>query len=217
MGSLDEAQAAADAGVDAIIAQGSESGGHVKGRTALSSLLPAVVEAVKPVPVIASGGIANGRGIVAALSLGAQAVSMGTRFVASEEAYIPREYKERVVQARAEDTVYSQDLFDIGWPDAPHRVIRNRAVEEWEAAGRPPSGKRPGEGGTIGEVMRAGATRPVQRYSAFMVTPEFKGNLEYAPLWAGESCALVNDIKPAVEIVRELVREAEDAIGGLPR
>src|SRR5262245_31880813 len=80
VGSVEEATAAADAGVDAIIVQGIEAGGHVKSRTALSTLVPAVVAAVAPVPVLAAGGIATGRGVVAALSLGAQAVSMGTRF-----------------------------------------------------------------------------------------------------------------------------------------
>src|SRR5215510_15612811 len=83
VGSVEEATAAAEAGVDAIIAQGVEAGGHVKSITSLSTLVPAVVEAVKPVPVLAAGGIANGRGVVAALSLGAQAVSMGIRFLCS--------------------------------------------------------------------------------------------------------------------------------------
>ncbi len=212
VGSIDEARAAADAGVDALIAQGSEAGGHVRGRTALTTFLPAVVEAVKPLPVIASGGIATGRGIVAALSLGAQGVSMGTRFVASEEAFIPREYKERVVKSRAEDTVYCEQLFDVGWPNAPHRVIRNRAVEEWEAAGRPASGQRPGEGTRIGTVTRAGRTTDVARYAPFMLTPEFEGDIEHAPFWAGESCSLVGDIRPAAQIVRDLVSEAEGTL-----
>ena len=87
VGSVAEAKAAADAGVNGIIAQGVEAGGHVRSTTALTTLLPAVVEAVKPLPVIASGGIANGRGPVAALSLGAQGVSVGTRFVCSEEVF----------------------------------------------------------------------------------------------------------------------------------
>ena len=117
VGSVDEAVAAADAGVDAIIAQGVEAGGHVKSTTSLSTLLPSVVQAVAPVPVIAAGGIGNGRSIVAALGLGAQGVSMGTRFLASDEARVPREYKDRVVRSKAEDTVYTS-LFDIGWPDA---------------------------------------------------------------------------------------------------
>jgi NAD(P)H-dependent flavin oxidoreductase YrpB (nitropropane dioxygenase family) len=82
-GSVDEAKAAADAGVDAVMIQGVEAGGHVKGTTALSIVLPAVVDAVKPLPVIAAGGVADGRGLAAALQLGAQAVSIGTRFLCS--------------------------------------------------------------------------------------------------------------------------------------
>ena len=218
VGSVDEARAAAAAGVDAIIAQGMEAGGHVKSTTALSILLPAVVDAVRPVPVLASGGIADGRGLAAALALGAQGVSMGTRFVASAEAFVHSEYKQRVVQSTAEDTVYSADLFDIWWPDAPHRALRNRLVEEWEAAGRPPSGQRPGEGIAIGTITGYdGATIEIPRYASFMTTPAFKGDVEYAPLWAGESVGLVNDVRPAGEIVRDIVREAEEVLAGLVR
>ena len=210
VGSVDEAKTAAEAGVDAIIAQGVEAGGHVKGTVSLSALLPAVVAAVRPVPVIASGGIATGRGLVAALSLGAQGISVGTRFLASEEAFIPPEYKERILRSRAEDTVYCQ-LFDIGWP-APHRVLRNKAVAEWEEAGRPFPGHRPGEGTIIGSLPRGGKTLDVVRYSAMVPAPGFVGDLEYAALYCGESCSLVNDIKPAAHIVRDIVREAEQII-----
>ncbi len=210
VGSVDEAKTVAEAGVDAIIAQGVEAGGHVKGTVSLPALLPAVVEAVRPVPVIAAGGIATGRGLVAALSLGAQGISVGTRFLASEEAFIPPQYKERILRSRAEDTVYCQ-LFDIGWP-APHRVLRNKAVAEWEAAGRAFPGHRPGEGTIIGTLPRGGKTLDVVRYSAMVPAPGFVGDLEYAALYCGESCSLVNDIKPAAHIVRDMVREAEQVI-----
>jgi NAD(P)H-dependent flavin oxidoreductase YrpB (nitropropane dioxygenase family) len=208
VGSVDEARAAARAGVDAIIAQGLESGGHVRGRVALATLLPAVVDAVKPLPVLASGGIADGRGLAAALTLGAQGVSLGTRFVASTEARILDEYKRRVVEARAEDAVYYEDLYDEGWSDAPHRTLRTRAVDEWEAAGRPRSGSRPGQGTSIGIDHRPWGDVEIKRYAPFMVSSKFEGASEYAPLWAGESCEFVHEIKPAGEIVRDLVREA---------
>lgn len=213
VGSVEEARAAAEAGADAIIAQGVEAGGHVRGTTSLFPLVPSVVEAVKPVPVVTAGGIATGRGVVAALSLGAQAVLMGTRFLASEEAFVPREYKERVVSSRAEDTVYTS-LFDRGWTNAPHRVLRNKEVAEWEATGRPPSGQRPGEGSAIGTVPRVtdGTLVNVPRYTGFMMVQGFKGDMERAPLFAGESCSLVNDIKPAGQIVREIMQEAEETI-----
>jgi nitronate monooxygenase len=211
VGSVEEAAAAAGAGVDAVIAQGNEAGGHVKSTTALSTVVPAVVEVVKPVPVIASGGVADGRGLVAALSLGAQAISMGTRFLASQEAQAPREYKERIVQGTAEETVYTQ-LFDIGWPDAPHRVLRNKAIAEWEAAGRPPTGRRPGEGTVVGSMPLADTLVDVVRYAVFPPKPGFTGDLDYVALYAGESCSLVHDIKPAAQIVREVMREAEEVI-----
>ncbi|HKA55082.1 MAG TPA: nitronate monooxygenase [Candidatus Binatia bacterium] len=211
VGSVEEAQAAAAAGVDAIIAQGVEAGGHVKSTTSLSTIVPAVVEAVKPIPVIAAGGIANGRGVVAALSLGAQAVSMGTRFLCSEEARVVRAYKERVVKSKAEDTVYTY-LFDVGWPDAAHRVLRNKAVDEWEAAGRPASGRRPGEGDTIGTTLIVDIPLEIPRYGVFPPMTGFTGDIEQAALYAGESCRLVNDIKPAAQIVRDVVREAEEVM-----
>ena len=211
VGSVAEAQAAVAAGVDAVIAQGAEAGGHVRGRTALSVLVPAVVRAVSPVPVIAAGGIANGAGLLAALSLGAQAVSLGTRFLASDEAHAAPAYKQRVVQARAEDTVYTQ-LFDGGFPHAPHRVLRNRAIDVWQAAGHPASGQRPGEGEVIGAIPSGGVMVDVQRFSAFVPDPGTTADLEQMALYAGESCELVHDIQPAARIVRDLVMEAEHAL-----
>ena len=212
VGSVDEARRAASAGVDGIIAQGVEAGGHVRSSISLSILLPSVVDAVSPLPVIAAGGIGNGRGIVMALSLGAQAVSMGTRFLCSKEARAASEYKDRVVRSHAEDTVLTP-IFDGEWPNAPHRVLRNKAVTEWEAAGRPAPGQRPGEGSIIGTVpARDGAAADVRRYSTLWPIPGFIGDLEYVALYAGESCAFVQDIKPAAQIVSDLVQEAEAAL-----
>jgi NAD(P)H-dependent flavin oxidoreductase YrpB (nitropropane dioxygenase family) len=211
VGSVEEARAAAAAGVDGIMAQGIEAGGHVKSTTSLSTLVPAVVEAVKPIPVIAAGGIANGKGVVAAFSLGAQAVSMGTRFLASEEAVVTQEYKDRVVKSQAEDTVYTL-LFDVGWPNAPHRVLRNKAIAEWEAAGSPASGQRPGEGSVIGSMPIAGTMVDAVKYTVFPPMIGFQGDIEYTALYAGESCRLVNNIKPAAQIVRDLVQEAKEVI-----
>jgi len=211
-GTVEEAERAADAGVDAVIAQGVEAGGHVRATASLWQVLPQVVEAIRPLPVVAAGGIGDGAAIARAIELGAQGVSMGTRFVASEEAWTHRAYKERIVQSRAEDTVLGT-IFDVGWPDAPHRVLRNRVVREWEAAGRPPSGKRPGEGTLIGNRRRPwGDVQEWPRYAVGMIPPDFDGDPDDAPMWAGESASSVNDIKPAAEIVRQLVREAEAAL-----
>jgi nitronate monooxygenase/enoyl-[acyl-carrier protein] reductase II len=179
-------------------------------------MVPTVVEAVKPVPVIAAGGIATGRGLVAALSLGAQAVSMGTRFLASEEAHVVHAYKERLVQSKAEDTVYTL-LFDIGWPDAAHRVLRNKVVAEWETAGRPPSGQRPGEGNIIGTMPIAETTMEMVKYMVYPPLTGFTGDIDEAVLYAGESCGLVRDVKPAAQIVQDVVREAEEVIAEMQR
>ena len=215
VGSTDEAKAAADAGADAVMVQGVEAGGHVRGTAALSVLLPEVVDAVSPLPVVAAGGVADGRGVVAALTLGAQAVSMGTRFLCSEEAGLARAYKERVVRARAEDTVHTL-LFDIGWPDAAHRVLRNAAVEEWEAAGRPPSGQRPGEGTIVGRYSVAGQVLEVQKYAVDPPMASFDGDIEQTALYCGQSCSLVDDIRPAADIVTDLARDAAALLASRP-
>jgi len=211
VGSVVEAKAAADAGVDAVMAQGVEAGGHVRGTTSLSILLPAVVQAVRPVPVVAAGGVATGAGIVSALALGAQAVSMGTRFVASTEANAAQAYKQRIVLGGAGDTVLTE-LFDGGFPAAPHRVLRNRAFDDWQAAAGPLSGHRPGEGDVIGTMHSGGAMVDVPRYSAYIPEAKLTADVEHMALYAGQSCELVHDIKPAGQIVGDLVREAGEAM-----
>ena len=212
VGSVQEAKAAVAAGVDAVIAQGVEAGGHVRGTTSIWELLPEAVRALKPVPVLASGGIGDGAGIARALEFGAQGVSLGTRFVASDETWVHPGYKQRVVDSEAEDTVYNE-LYDVWWPNAPHRTLRNKTIAEWEAAGCPPPGSRPGEGKSIGRRrMPNGEWVEWPRYAIGTVPPDFDGDWEYAPLWAGESCSAVNDIKPAGEVVRDLVRDAEAAL-----
>jgi NAD(P)H-dependent flavin oxidoreductase YrpB (nitropropane dioxygenase family) len=203
VGSLDQAREAAEAGVDAVMIQGVEAGGHVRATTSLSALLPAVVDAVPGLPVIAAGGIADSRGVAAALALGAQAVSLGTRFLCSAEANVA--YKERVVAASASDT-YFTTLFDVGWPDANHRVLRNDAIRDWEAAGSPVSGQRPGEGETIGKMPIGGQEVELPAYAVFPALDGFSGDLERTALYCGESCTLVNDIRPAAEIVADLAR-----------
>ncbi len=216
VGSAKEAREAVSAGVDVVVAQGFEAGGHVRGTTSLSTLVPAVVEAVGDVPVVAAGGIADGRGLVAALALGAQAVSLGTRFLASEESRASADYKERILDARSEDTVHTL-LFDIGWPDAAHRVLRNKAIEEWEAAGRPPVGQRPGEGSSIGKMPVGGALTEIPRYAVFNPMAGFEGDIEYAALYAGESTNLITELKPAASIVEDLVAEAKTVLRELTR
>jgi len=212
VGSLAEAKAAAGAGVDAIIVQGVEAGGHVRATESIWELLPAVVETVAPIPVLASGGIGDGAGIARALRMGAEGVSLGTRFVATDESRAHPDYKRRIVESAAEDTVYTEDLYDVWWPGAPHRTLRNKNFDEWEAAARPSPGNRPGEGTTIGTMRySSGETYELPRYGGAgspLVT--FEGDLDLMPMWAGESVEVIHDIQPAGAVVARLAAEALD-------
>jgi nitronate monooxygenase len=209
VGTAAEARHAVECGVDVVIAQGWEAGGHVRGKVATMPLIPAVVGAVGPVPVIAAGGIADGRGLAAALALGASGAWIGTRFLASNEAAIHRRYRELILQATEDDTVYLEELFDIGWPKAPHRVLRNSTVAAWEAAGRPATGQRPGEGEVVATSRSGG---PIVRYRSYTPGADAEGDIDALSLWAGQSAALVQKIQPAAEIVREIESEAQDIL-----
>ena len=213
VGSAADAKRATDAGVDIVVAQGWEAGGHVRGTVATMPLIPAVVDAVSPAPVVAAGGIADGRGLAAALALGAAGVWIGTRFLASNEAAIHPRYRERVLQANETDTIYLEDLFDIRWPNAPHRTLRNQTVQTWEATGRIASGKRPGEGEVIGTSQSIG---PIVRYQAYTPGADAEGDIDAMSLWAGQSVGLVSKTQSAADIVREIDEQAEAILRRLP-
>ncbi len=199
-----EARRMIDLGSDLIVAQGWEAGGHVWGQVGTLALIPKVVDAVFPVPVVASGGIADGRGIAAALALGAAGVWIGTRFLASEEAAAHPLYKQKIIEATESDTVYSS-LFDIGWPNAPHRTLRNSTALCWELEGRPTAPDRPKE---KEEVAFYSGGRPVVRYSDTMPLPGMTGDLEALALYAGQGAGLISRTQPAGEIVLQLAQEA---------
>lgn len=204
IGSAAEARFASEAGVDILVAQGWEAGGHVWGKVATFPLVPRVVDAVAPKPVIAAGGIADGRGVAAALMLGAAGVWVGTRFLLSEEAVIHAVYQQKLLEAAETDAVYST-LFDIGWPDSPHRSLRNDTIEQWEAAGNPPSGHRPNESEVIGTY---GDGNSIRRYESSYPEPGATGRLESMCLYAGQSVGLASRVQPAAEIVRTMAEEA---------
>jgi nitronate monooxygenase len=208
VGSADEAKRAADLGADAICAQGVEAGGHVWGQVGTMVLLPAVVDAVSPLPVIAAGGIADGRGLAAVLALGGAGAWIGTRFLATPEAHAHDEWKRRIVSARETETVHTE-LFDLGWPKAPHRVLLNSTFELWDAAGRPPSGQRPGESEVVAQQPDGTA---LLRYDDASASPGATGEIEATCLYAGQSAGLVHDIVPAGELVRRIGTEAEAAL-----
>ena len=193
---------AVDRGVDVIVAQGWEAGGHVRSQVATLPLVPAVVDAVAPVPVIAAGGIGDARGVAAVFALGAQAAWLGTRFLLAEEMPAHEEYRRRVTEAAETDAQWYADLYDVGWPDAPHRALRNSTAEAWEAAGRPPTGRRPGEGDVLAHFATG---EEILRYEPGAPMAGTTGDIEALSLWAGQSVALVKQPQTAAEIVAELV------------
>jgi NAD(P)H-dependent flavin oxidoreductase YrpB (nitropropane dioxygenase family) len=190
-----EAIRAAEAGADAIVAQGTEGGGHV-GLMGTMTLVPQVVRAVAPVPVVAAGGIATGEGLAAALMLGAEGVMVGTRFLATPEAPVPDEFKKAILASDGHDTVLTE-IPDIArgrvWPGAYSRVVRNRLIETW--AGR--EGELRARRAEVGPAM-------VRAFQA--------GDAEGAPLFIGQDAGLIDAIVPAAELVTRLAAEAEAAL-----
>jgi nitronate monooxygenase len=206
--SIAGARRALDAGSDYLICQGTEAGGHVQATKALYDVLPAVIEEAKTVPVVAAGGIANGAHIRRALLAGASGVLIGTRFLATKEAGAPDEYKAAITRAKAADTVLTV-CFQDGWANAPHRALRNRTLEMWEAAGCPPAGKRPGEGDILATNTVTGATK--RRYSAISPESDDRGAIMEMALFAGQGVDAIRDIPSAGELVARLWKDCLDA------
>jgi nitronate monooxygenase len=201
VGSAEEARRGVASGVDVIVAQGWEAGGHVRGTVATLPLVPAVVDAVAPVPVIASGGIGDARGVAAVFALGAQAAWLGTRFLLAEEMPIHEHYRRRLEAAAETDPQWYPNLYEVGWPDSAHRALRNSTSEAWEAAGRPPPGKRPGEGDVIAHFASGEA---IVRYEPAPPMVGTTGDIEALSMWAGQGVALARQTQSAADIVAEL-------------
>src|SRR5262245_44868708 len=210
VGSVPDAQRAAAAGVDVIIAQGVEAGGHVAGEVSTLALVPRVVDAVSPRPVAAAGGIADARGFVAVLALGAQAAVLGTRFLASSESRAHTHYKQKLVAASEEDTVRTI-LFGYGWPNAPHRTLRTAFVRQWLGQEGRGQESRPDEP-IVGQTIIGGQSIPVLRFMGFPPNADASGDIDSMDLLAGQSVGLVREVVPAGQIVRELVEEAHQII-----
>jgi NAD(P)H-dependent flavin oxidoreductase YrpB (nitropropane dioxygenase family) len=196
-GEVPEAVRAVQAGADVIVAQGMEAGGHVVWMASLP-LVPMMVNAVAPVPVLAAGGIADGRGLAAALALGADGVLLGTRFMATLEAPIHVNYKEAIVKSDGHDTVLTE-IPDLAsqrvWPGAMSRAQRNKFIERW--AGREWALRQ--NAGEIGRQVAAARAA---------------GDIENAPLSFGQDAGLINSIRPVKEVVDRIVAEAEEIIKG---
>lgn len=199
-GSVTEALRAADAGFDIVVVQGREAGGHVRSGQGLMTLVPEVVDALGDIPVFAAGGIADRRAVAASLALGARGVWVGTRFAAAEEANIHPRYQALLLSATGAATVESQ-LFDIGWPRAPMRTLRNSTFDNWEVCGRPAGPGRPGEGQI---VARRGTGEGLPRYHFAAPTREMNGDIEAMALYSGEGVGLIRSVQPAADIVADL-------------
>jgi nitronate monooxygenase len=192
VGSAEEAVAAVACGCDLVVAQGTEAGGRVRGNQELAHLLDEVAPAVE-VPVVAAGGIATAAHVRAAFAGGADAVRVGTRFVAAVEADAHPAWQQALVVADADESVTTR-AFSAGVPDFPHRVLRRslEAVHRLQAD-------------TVGSVgMRDGTRRMLPRYCSELATRDFEGAVEAMPFYAGRSVGDVRAVQPAAEIVAEL-------------
>jgi NAD(P)H-dependent flavin oxidoreductase YrpB (nitropropane dioxygenase family) len=211
VGSVSEAKDAAEAGVDVVVAQGWEAGGHIRGQVSTMALVPAVVDVAGALPVVAAGGIGDGRGLAAVLALGAQAGWIGTRFLAAAEAATHPVYLGALINAAAEDAVHTR-CFDGGWPNASHRSLRNSTLNAWEAAGCPIAPGRPGEGDIIATDSRG---KPHFRYDDMIPVTGMAGDLGAMALYAGQSVGLLRQQTPAGQIVAQIASQAEQALAAL--
>lgn len=194
-GGVPEAERGAEAGADIIIAQGTEGGGHVVWMASMT-LTPMVVDAVSPVPVLSAGGIADGRGLVAAIALGADGALLGTRFLASDEAPLHDNFKQAIVDSDGHDTVLTEvpDLAaGVVWPGAMSRAKRNRFIDRW-----------------IGHEwdLRRDRTEAFAR----LQSARRDGNIDEASLSYGQDAGLIHEILPIGEIVRRIAEEAESIL-----
>ena len=194
-GKVRHAEAAAAAGCDVVVAQGTEAGGHT-GSVAGMALIPQVVDAVD-IPVLAAGGLVDGRGLAAALAFGAQGVWMGTRFIASHEARAAETYKKRITEIRDEDTAVSRC-----YSGKPMRVIRNAYVDDWE--------RRPEQIQPFPQQMAVS-----QRAGVFSAMGGGEVDATRAAMPCGQGAGAIHDIRSCAEIVADVMREAEETIGRL--
>ena len=198
----DGAKAALDLGADFLICQGMEAGGHVQATSGLYTALPEVLSVAKNVPVLTSGGIATGHDIRKAIMTGASGAVMGTRLIATKEGDIHDEYKNEIVKAGENSTVYT-NCFNKDW-DAMHRVIRNKTFKTWEAVGCPLQGSKPGENDII-------ATLPdgtkFERYGSMLPLNGLQGSLTELAMYAGAGVHKINDLPAAADLIKRLWKE----------
>lgn len=207
VGTNDGARSARDSGVDFIICQGVEAGGHVQSTTPLLSLLDEVIHSCPDVPVVAAGGLADGADIAKALNIGADAVMLGTRFVATVESRAHPLYKQALVDSNSENTVMTV-CFNEGWGNTLHRVIRNSTLSNWESAGCPPAGSRPGESEIIASNNSG---RNIMRYEEMPPANDMVGDILACVLYAGTGCGKIQNIPSVTELLPNIWSECLNA------
>jgi NAD(P)H-dependent flavin oxidoreductase YrpB (nitropropane dioxygenase family) len=212
VGTVEAGKLAADAGIEVVIAQGWEAGGHNYGGLGTMALAPAMVDAIgDKAMVLAAGGIVDGRGVAAALMLGVDGVSVGTRLVASEEAHVHPFHHQALVRAGGSDTVRSS-IFGPEMPAFnPMRVIRNRVVDEYtERLAEVPMERS--HLPIIGETVVHGQRHVKRKFDVMLPVPETTGDFEEMPWLAGEGVGLIHEILPASTIVSNMMSEAAKII-----
>jgi NAD(P)H-dependent flavin oxidoreductase YrpB (nitropropane dioxygenase family) len=207
VGSVDAAKLAVDAGIDCIVAQGSEAGGHNYGALPTFALVPAVRDAVGDTMLLAAGGICDGRGLAAALALGADGAWIGTRFVATTEANVHSQYKQRLVQAQGSQTVRTR-IFGKHHPEFnPIRVLKNRVVNDWhEREAEVPSDNS--EQVIVGSMDMFGALTDLRKFTNLVPMPSASGDFDELPLLAGQGVGLIHSIAPIQQVVDQMIGEA---------
>ncbi|KAJ8775121.1 hypothetical protein K2173_020125 [Erythroxylum novogranatense] len=209
VGSVEGARNAIESGVDAIIVQGREAGGHVIGQEGLIALLPRVVDLVgdQNIPVIAAGGIVDARGYVAALALGAQGVCLGTRFLATKESYAHPTYKRKVVEL--DKTEYTNVFGRARWPNAPQRALTTPFFNDWKSL--PPHENELNQP-IIGRSIINGQEKEIRRFGGTVPNATATGDIESMAMYAGQGVGLIKEIVPAAEVVKGLVEGAKQLI-----
>lgn len=200
VGNVSEAIDAEAAGVDIVVVQGVEAGGHVQSTSPLLRLVRDVRGTVSR-PIVAAGGIGDPDAARRAVAAGADGVACGTAFLAAHEADVHPHYLDRLIHASPRDTVLT-GLFDGGWPDAPHRVLRNATIARWEDAARPHPGTRPGEDDVV--AHRNGHS--IVRYSDAQPTRGTTGDVDAMAMYAGLSVGSVHRSEGAAEIAQRIAR-----------
>lgn len=193
----ESAMRALDSGANALVVQGVEAGGHVLSELPLVELFDQVISFSGETPLIAAGGIVESDEARGYLDRGASAVLCGTRFVASIESEAHDNYKAAIINASGESTVRSV-CYDLGWPDAPHRTLRNSTYQIWEDAGFPPMGERPGEGDL---VLTTQEGRSLPRYLVMPPKKGMNGDILAGALYAGIGVNKISSILSTADIV----------------